>query len=210
MKSPKTTAHGYIAVCSRGLVHSRTMQACCALQRRHGWNVQLTHDLPIPEAQNEIIRRILSDTSAEWILFVEEDIVPPLNIIDACDDLQLVQSVDYNLEGGNKSINRIGSNREILFSGMGCLLVAASVFRRLKAPWFAIGEFGIDRDDGVPKLKPTPGNKDFGGQDISFCYSLQQAGIPIHHLRHLQAQHLRVKRMGQRLTNQGCHHIEEL
>jgi len=209
MNSPRETLHGVIAICSRGLVHSRTMQAVTDfLEMWDGWKVRYTHDEPIPEAQNFIVRSILISPAVEWIWFIEEDNVPSADFLNRTTD-DPVQCLDYNLVGGNRSVHQDESGR-VLFCGLGCTLVAADVFRRLPYPWFTTNCFTIERDGHKQLLKPTAEQKQYGGQDISFCYSLQQADLPIHLIPSIEAQHLRVSRMGTPGVNNGCHEVQVL
>lgn len=206
MSLPKDTWHGYIAICSRGLVHSRTMEAVTDfLEANPGWKVRFTHDENIPDAQNFIVRSILIDEKAEWILFVEEDSVPPANLLELFSDAP-VQCVDYTLEGGTRSVNR-NDDGSVIFCGLGCTLVAAAVFRSLPYPWFTTQTHTIEKENGRQFLKPTSELKEYGGQDVSFCYALQQAQIPIHMVPNIEARHLRVNRLGAPRTNAGCHEV---
>ncbi len=208
MNSPRDTKAGFIAVCSRGLVHSRTAERITEIQHVWGWRPLYTHNLPIPDAQNEITRECI-ELGAEWILFVEEDTVPPPLLLEFMDPAALVQCVDYPLSGGNRSIS-FDDDQNVFFCGMGCLLVATDVFKKLPLPWFSTNCFTTGKDGHRKILQPTQGFKDYGGQDIAFCYALQQAGIPIHWIRNLEAGHLRVKSFGDAHSNRGCHHIEFL
>lgn len=208
MKTPAQTQNGVIAVCSRGLIHSRTAEALSHLQRVYRWHTLFTHDLPIPEAQNEITKRALA-LGCEWILYIEEDNVPPVDLIACATTENLVQCCDYALPGGQRSVALDASGR-VLFCGMGCLFVAAEVFKKIKWPWFTDTEFLEERNAKHTRLKPGVGKKNYGGQDISLCFRLQQANIPVFNMRGVEAEHLRIKRMGDSLSNNGCHTIERL
>jgi hypothetical protein len=168
----------------------------------------LTHDQPIPGAQNEITRRALS-LGCESILYIEEDIVVPRDLISHVQSPQLVQCVDYALEGGGRSTALDKAGR-VLFCGLGCTLVAAQIFQTLPLPWFSTRSFTIDRDGVRQRLAPSAGETQYGGQDISFCYALQQAGIDIHRIDGIEVEHLRVRHMGQAHSNHGCHTVEAL
>jgi hypothetical protein len=167
----------------------------------------ITHDLPIPDAQNEITSRALA-LGCSAILYIEEDVIPPEDFLDHA-TADMVQTVDYALEGGNHSVH-LDDNNDVIFCGMGCLLVAADVFRKLPRPWFHTKSHTTIRDGHKELLVPQSELKHYGGQEVALCFALQQAGIPIHLLTELRAKHLRVKRMGTPKQNDGCHEIEFL
>src|ERR1051326_6708994 len=126
---------GVVAICSRGLVHSRTEESVemnLRPRRRAGevWYVEHTHDLPIPVAQTEITERALRH-NPEFVWFVEEDNVIPSGTLFHMRQLAEKHDVvvaDYPLKDGNRSIYK-SDKGSVLFGGMGCLLARARVFQ---------------------------------------------------------------------------------
>lgn len=206
---------GAVAICSRGLVHSRTVEAVERMigpRRRQLWYVEFTHDSPIPEAQNEIARKIFNYSLLnEYLLFIEEDIVPPVDLLERFEhNPHVVQCVDYALPGGIRSVSR-RNDGSVIFSGLGCMLVPRGVFEAMGTPWFACDyEFTIENGRLVKARGGLPANVNYGRQDIYFSWKLQQLGVPIHCLEGIEAQHLRVKERGGEHQNDGCHLIEAL
>jgi hypothetical protein len=203
---------GAIALCSRGLVHSRTLESIedarfMARSGFHNWRTYLTHDRPIPEAQNEVVERILSlDPAAEWILFVEEDIVLPRFLFQHFNHSP-VQAVNYRLPGNQECVrkDRLGN---VIFCGLGCTLVHKNVFVSIPRPWFQTST-QFSEEDG--KLYPSyQGKVSYGGHDVFFCHALQTQKIQIREVPRLRAEHLRVSKLGAELSNIGYHEIRSL
>lgn len=203
---------GAIALCSRGLAHSRTWESIEEARfinsaGFHNWKTHFTHDLPIPHAQNEIVERITRlDPGAEWILFVEEDIVIPHWIFQHF-DRSPVQAVNYSLPGGTDSIRR-NRRGEVLFCGLGCTLIHKNVLVSLPAPLFQTSP-QFTEEDG--RLVPNfSGEASYGGHDIYFCHALQERGIKIREVPRIRAEHLRVSKFGDSGKNIGYHDIVSL
>lgn len=178
-------------IASRGLIHSRTMECvlnelCC--QDR----VLFTHNLPIPDAQNNLVERALA-TRATHFWFVEEDnTFPQGTLIKMLELNQPVVAVDYPV--GEKQYSTImRKNGEIMWCGLGCTLIQRTVFEALEKPWFKIDHSwkitNLERMD-IERIEIP--NK-YGGHDINFGMELHEKGIPIHQLPDVVGGHLRGK-----------------
>jgi len=198
-----------IAICSRGLIHSRTMEAIdeaiyrAALPRARKF---YTHDLSIPDAQNEVTERALA-WSPEYLLFVEEDNGVPIDVFDRFTDAD-VQFVDYPLHNGQHAYER--ENGRVVFCGMGCLLVRSTVFDRLSRPWFRADLAFAKASNG--RLIPNGENLGnvYGKQDIYFSWNLQNAGIDISVVEGCVADHYKVLGYGESGSNAGAHRIHSI
>lgn len=198
----KTT--GVVCVCSRGLVHSRTIEAIDKNmdQVSGNWVRVFTHNKPIPKAQNSIVE-LARQHHPEWLWFVEEDIVPPddtlQKLLDKGKDCDVV-ATKYKLSGGEWSHFPIEG--ELVFAGLGCLLVRLTVFDKIGYPYFR-----TDRQFGF-NLQPAGKQPTiYGGQDVYFFAMLQKFDIQPEILD-VECQHLKVSVMGNMLDNTGFHSVE--
>jgi hypothetical protein len=89
--------------------------------------------------------------------------------------------------------------------GTACLLVRIDVFNKLKKPYFRTD---ITYDFNTWKEVPGHGTA-WGGEDAYFCKQIRDAGYKIE-LSDKRAKHLRLIKLGEKASNNGCHKIEEL
>jgi len=178
-----------------------------------GW--VLTHDLPIPDCDERVAEMALA-TGAEYVWFVEEDVIPPAGalaasfrtLIDGFD----IAAVDYPVgaaEDGWGCLVRKDGDGEILWCGLGATLIRREVFEKLPQPWFATDTRYIKRGGGVwePAPQVLPNEKRYGQQDIYFCMTLREAGFRIGQVPDMTASHAKVEAYGEQGTNVGFHTI---
>ena len=72
---------GVVCLCSRGLVHSRTIKSLWR-ELPAEWELLTTDDLPIPDAQTTITEQALS-LDPQFLWYVEEDMGLPEGILAA-------------------------------------------------------------------------------------------------------------------------------
>ena len=207
-----------VATPSRGLVHSRTIEAVHQAIRQApvefaGW--ALTHDLPIPVCHERVCEMAL-ETGAELIWLVEEDVVPPANALVAM--LGAIQErraagafVDYPI-GHDPTWNcaQVAGDGCVVWCGTGCLLLSREAFDALPRPWFD-NRHEVEvkvRPDGV-SVREFPKPYEYGGQDIGFTLSLWRRGVRIVYVPPEVAlcQHLYVETWGHRNVNNGAHRM---
>jgi len=216
---------------SRGLVHSRTVEAVMAnideaTAARHkfrGW--RLSHDLPIPDCHNAVAAAAMK-TDADALWFVEEDVIPPpgalLGLFALLKDYTIA-ALDYPVwtEGGERwscvcrdqdggPIDRPSTNG-IRYCGLGCTLVRRELFDRLPYPWFRSDmQFQIVRIGDSTRLVEVPVSYEYGGQDIYFAHRALESGFTIGELTGMTAGHARVVALGPLRVNHGAHTIETI
>lgn len=185
-------------------MHSRTFEAIWRNleKRREKWDLVATHGIGIPEAQNLAAARAVR-LHAEWIWFVEEDMLPAdgtlsrmLNAGASSD----VITVDYALENGSRCVSPKDSG--FFFAGMGCLLVRTTIFDKISKPWFDTLAFNGMGGSLPYRLR-------YGGQDVFFYKRLADAGIPVKVIE-ATVDHLRLVRAGESHSNAGSHEIVKL
>lgn len=168
---------------SRGLIHSRTADAVmrnAESLRGHGheWaGWVFTHDLPIPAAHNRVAELALA-TGADYVWFIEEDMVPPdgalLRLIQELerDSRNAMACLDYPV-GSPPFDNCVCHKPEfgIWWAGLGCNLIRRTVLEQIAPPWFKsdkqilITRFGTS---GITSVQERDLPYEYGGQDIYF------------------------------------------
>jgi hypothetical protein len=212
-----------VATPSRGLVHSRTIDAVQrAIQTAidagmcqpvsAGWWV-LTHDLPIPQCHEQVAELAL-ETGADLVWFVEEDVVPPQNALTVMIAAMTRRNasgafVDYPI-GANPTYNCAMRWRDgtAIWCGTGCLLVKSDVFKQLTKPWFPNEhEVEITVIGEQIRLREFDKAYEYGGQDIWFTVKMRQAGMRIAYVppEVAFAEHLELETWGEKHKNRGSH-----
>ena len=202
-----------VCLCSRGLVHSRTLEAVDsnleqAIQADSPWRREKvwTHDLPIPEAQNVVVERARK-YSPEWLWFVEEDIVPPpgllLRLMELGEESRVV-AARYKLKGGLWCEGGTRANTPT-FAGLGCVLIHLSVFDEIGYPYFR-SDITFSEDLCAPFEDKQVA---YGRHDIYFYSRLKNERIGFS-LAPVECQHLEVVEYGEVLTNNGFHTVRAL
>lgn len=189
---------------TRGLIHAQTIESL----KTNGINgFLIIEGLGIPDAQNEAVKRALG-YSPEHILFVEDDTVMPDGALEAMIKLDKpIVAVDYPVDNGYSTICR--KSGEILWCGLGCTLINASIFKKIPSPWFETDHSWRIKEDFELERIENPSK--YGGQDINFCMKARKWGYTITQLEGKEAKHMRVKSLErQDRTNSGSYEIYEL
>ena len=192
---------------SRGLVFSEVIGAIERERELHKLRVYISDNLPIPDAQNELIGRAIEDEKAlgkfTHFWFIEEDTVPPSgslgNLMDSkCD----ITCVDYSVSGWS-CITRDRNSSEIMWCGMGCTLVKREVLAAIGEPWFKTDK-SLRLNDG--EWIDTNAEKVYGQQDIRFCIEAKAEGFTIGQADG-ECRHLQLHELGKPEVNKGLHKI---
>ena len=207
-----------IAICSRGVLHSRTAESCDENLKQAGfamkdigltWERVWSHAKPIPEAQNDVTDKALG-LDPEAILFLEEDMVIPAQGLAIMLDLlerHEVVSARYKIRPGLWA-HKLKEDGRMSYGGMGCLLVRSYIFKYLEKPYFRSDKrFEVDCLGYFRELCGETNG--YGAQDIYFYYLLWKANI-VAVLADVECDHLRVKKQGEPGTNVGWHEIEAI
>ena len=182
---------------SRGLVHSRTIEAVvgnvaeavAAGHEYRGW--VLSHDLPIPDCHERVTEMGMA-TGADYLWYVEEDVIPPSGALLASLELGAdIAAMDYPM-GEHPCYGCLPPTDPPYMCGLGCTLISRRVFEALPQPWFVVDGEWISL---------------YGGQDISFCRHAIQAGFTISRVPGI-AGHALLRSWGRFLAQDGRHTID--
>jgi GT2 family glycosyltransferase len=150
--------------------------------------VNFSYLQPVDANRNKMVKDFLSDEDNEWLLMVDNDVVPPINILEMIDYGEKVVSATVTIQKQGVPHPVVVKRREdgeyrrmsveeyedtIQDSGLvevdgvgtGCLLVHRSIFEEMKPPWFKF----TYNEDGTLKL----------GEDFYFSERLRQMEEPI-------------------------------
>jgi hypothetical protein len=207
--------YGVVAICTRGAVLTEVLQGVVDNIMgfnlggvRIQWTIRTTHNLPIPDAQNQATKDALL-FQPKYVWYVEEDTVPPPGILlDMIRVDKPVVVADYNLEQGDTAV-KLNKKGIVVNAGMGCMLVKSQVLLNMsiEGPWFDDKTWILQEDGGfaASDLKLA------GKQDTSFVKRLRDYGIiPCVIPTGQRCRHLRLVGLGERGKNCGLHQIKEL
>jgi len=177
------------------------------------WITEYTHEDEIPDAQNNVTATALAH-KPEWIWFVEEDVVPPIDALVKMVEYAVnnglpVVTAWYGLDGGLKSYE-LANDGTLLFAGLGCLLIRADVFEQFDRPIFrtdTVWTAKIHEAKMVRQADPVGDSEvKYGKQDIHFFGVLCEKQIACA-LVDIECLHLGVKKWGAQGDNRGVHQL---
>ena len=192
---------------SRGLVHSRTVESMLKNLSGYEFEIFFSHDLPIPDCFNVPMSKALK-TNATHIFFLEEDMLLPDDTIAKmvfmdCD----VVSVDYADRRTGLPFMKKDHLGNVVYTGVGCMLVKREVFENLRPPYFRESLFEQQNDGTLLERPISRPRASYGTQDVYFCNSLTKAGFTIDILEEANIGHLQIEEWGADKTNKGSHKI---
>lgn len=151
-------------------------------------SVNFHHLQPVDANRNEMVKSFLEKEEAEWLLMIDNDIVPPTNILEMVLHDEPVVSAVCTIKKGpvpsptvmkeeGDSYRQININEvvdemdeegliEVDGVGTGALLIRRDVLEDMKPPWF---KFQYNEYGGL-KL----------GEDFYFSRRCQQNDVPMH------------------------------
>lgn len=199
-----------VCIASRGVVHSRTIESVFNNLKDVvcDWELFFTHDLSIPDAQNDLIVRALL-WGAEYFWFVEEDmLIPDGTFKEMVNAHEAIVAVDYPVGGRQYSTIAVKKD-EILWCGLGCTLIRKDVFESIGKPFFRtdISVKITDKEKFEYEIdKSTPYK--YGGHDILFGIQARERGFKIHRVPGIICGHMRIENLGQKESNTGFHRVK--
>jgi hypothetical protein len=194
---------------SRGLVFTEVLEELEKMRSAYPIKVFFSHNLPIPEAQNELVNKALKDSPA-YIFFIEEDTVPIKNalpkLLEAIKPKEVgAACIDYAMHNNYSTIQYRRSTKEILFCGLGMTLVKREVFDKIPLPFFRADKaYSINEERWLEGQDP---HKVYGMHDIWFTSNIRRAGYKIVQVEG-ECRHLKIVSLGRTEVNNGLHLID--
>jgi hypothetical protein len=191
-------------------VLSRTVEATarCANATGMTWDYAISHGEPLPRSHNRALEKGYA-FSDNWLWLVEEDVEPPEDALAVmfaeAHQQDAIMVCDYKLRGGSRAAV-IAEDGELLYAGVGCVLMRVQDFGRLP-----LSVFSTERQwhcDAKRKIF-TPAQSDsgaYGRLDVDFYVTLRVLDMR-YKLSSVMCEHYEVKRWGDTLVNDGVHEI---
>lgn len=223
---------------SRGLVFSRCMESVIkGMQHLNSLGIMTryycTHELPIPESHSVCVEQALQD-GCKWIMMVEDDhyIAPEAYeaLVASGESIAILQYNDKN--GSPHGIVHYNEAGEIIWSGVGALLVKSEVFEKIGKPYFRIDHMyknvrkHVEGDKTVTeyvevdprkvynektlKFEDKRDSYKYGGLDIDFYTRARKAGYKVHLVQGHKAHHFELVKLGETHSNNGAHTIRQV
>ena len=194
---------------SRGLMFSRTAEEILANLKNIPHKIYFAHKLPIPDCFNVPTLQALEDETITHIWYIEDDMALPSNtLINMIYAHAPVVTCDYPVTKEGKGAVFRDKNKDIIFTGTGCLLVEREVFEKLPQPYFRsdIRWTPFNYGTTVKLVGRHVEGEGYGLHDVTFGISLYKHNIPIVQTD-IIAQRKLIK-LGQSGSNNGAHKIE--
>lgn len=144
---------------------------------------------PVDANRNKMVKDFLDNEQNEWMLMVDNDVVPPGDVLKMVDYGESVVSATVTIkkegvphpvivkerdDGKLRRITLDEFNEEVTEDGLvdvdgvgtGCLLVHRSIFEEMQPPWFKF----MYNEDGTLKL----------GEDFYFAQKLREKGEDVY------------------------------
>lgn len=144
--------------------------------------VDLSYGMPVDSNRNSIVKKFLV-TDYEWLLMIDSDIVPPLNVLDLLKHEKKVvgavcftmssEGIPYpvimrkdNEKGWGYNVDRrVKDLMNVDVTGASCLLIHRSVLEKIPSPF----RLGYDKEGIVTVI----------GEDFDFCEKVRKIGLKV-------------------------------
>lgn len=170
-----------IAIPNIGNIRSELAEFLLRIRGDSNVVVHFSHARPITSNRNIIVKKFM-ETDCEYLLMIDSDVVPPLNILDmrnnkkeicgayVCTNkgqniIPLLMQLEDNKEYSIKNIKKNSLN-EVDATGTGCLMIHRSVFEKMQKPYFEV----FFDEEGIQKE----------GSDFYFCRKAKEKEIKIY------------------------------
>lgn len=197
---------------SRGLMFSETLEELLAELEDFNYEIFWAHEKSLPDCFNDPTERALADPFVFAVLFVEDDMLIPKGILkDMFNANYPVVALDYPFQQNGDSTCLHDPQGMAYWTGTGFLLVARQILEQLEKPiWRTDRTFDPFIDKDTIHFWPRKLTKvHYGLHDLNFGMVLYSAGVPVMPMAKTAGQRKLVK-LGNSLTNNGAHEIQEL
>lgn len=193
-----------VAMPSRGLIHSRTMESLQKNMANYDYTVYYSHDKPIPDCFNYTVGKALQD-SHKYILILEEDVVMPewgvIMMVDSLNHGQDIAYYDYPLKDGRNSSAEINGT---LYISTGCTMFKREAIKKL-LPFTSQYQYHSKTRELLQTLDKDQQQEIYGYHDEHMSLLIKELGLKADCVG--LAQHYKLRRLGRDNKNKGYHDI---
>lgn len=170
----------YLAILNQGEINTELVKLITVLIQEEGFRIQLSfpNAKPIENNRNTIVQKFLA-TESEFLMMIDSDIVPPVNIMRLLDfDKDIITPLMFTRQKGellplflkrgkdgiydvDDYLNKSGL-QEVDATGTGCIIIKRKVLEAVKYPFKNIYDV-----DGVKTF----------GLDFNFCQKSKELGF---------------------------------
>ncbi|RLG71019.1 MAG: hypothetical protein DRO04_00725 [Candidatus Iainarchaeum archaeon] len=176
----------YIAVLNQGWIRPELSFVLTDITHQGKYNVYLSYpaDKPIQNNRNKIVKKFLEKKEYDFLLMIDSDIVPPLNILDLADynldivgalcfafrDHRIVPLVLKENKRGRYQVMEVDGSEGLVECdavGSGCIMIHRRVLEHPKMRYPFKNYYD---EDGIRVL----------GLDLSFCKRAKELGFKVY------------------------------
>jgi hypothetical protein len=197
---------------SRGLLYSQTFEELLRELEPYNYQIFFAHEMGLPDCFNIPTEQALADPDVFALLLVEDDMIIPKGMLKRMFEVNYpVVAMDYPFRQNGDATTLHDPDGKAFWTGTGFMLIARSVLDKMPKPiWRTDRTFDPFVDKDTIHFWPRKLDKVFYGlHDLNFGLTLYSAGLPIHVMAQTGGQR-KLRKMGDRLTNDGAHQIDEL
>ncbi len=172
-----------IAIPNMGDIKTELAQFLMDVDKRDDVEVYFSKQRPVDANRNKIANYFLNETDHDWLLMIDDDIIPPDNVLDIIEefpDKDILSPVIFSLKNGipypvasemkdspngERLMMSTGDDTDILELdgvGTGCIFIKREVFGDMEKPYF---RFRFNEEGELDS-----------GEDLMFCLDAQDAG----------------------------------
>jgi len=191
---------------TRGTVFTETVIGLLKATEGYDTRFYLSHNLPTPDSFNALVEEAMKDGCDKFFI-TNDDVVVTKSIFK-----NLIESKQpINCAAVNMTENFHGyyeKDGEVDMCGTSCLMVDREVFEKMTRPYFRT-DIRYITQGGEEKEVIDKKGKAWGGEEVYFSRQVRKLGYKIN-LVEGRARHLRLIKLGEKHSNNGCHIIEDL
>lgn len=173
----------YVAILEQGEIRTELSKTLLNISHQNEYNIDIGYhpDKPISHNRNKIVQTFLQDKKYDYLLMLDDDNVPPANILHLADfDKDVICGISFGWQKGLvipslfrrkpdglytvAPFNGDEGLMEVDAAGSGQMMIARRVLEKIRYPF----RNEYDRD-GVKKL----------GLDINFCQRVKEIGFKV-------------------------------
>jgi len=182
-----------ISIPHTGKLHTELVSVLMNVVKKNPFvGIDFNYGMPVDSNRNHIVKKFLK-TNYEWLLMIDSDIVPPVNVLDLLKHgkkiigavcfttsdkgipYPVIMERDLEKGWGWKVKRDVKPLMEVDATGASCLLIHRDVLEKIKSPF----RFGYDEDGIVTVV----------GEDFDFCQKAKKLGHSVWVDTTLQCKH---------------------